>query len=91
MLLVLLKDSDLFLPFLVVVGANPRRNRETGWNRDAQPTHFGQIRAFAAQEVLHFGVSLGFAVSKEIDVFRLLLYHNRLLVLPLRRCLGAVF
>ncbi len=51
-----------------VIVANFGRKREPGRDGQADVGHFGQIRAFAAEQILHIGAAFRLAGTKEIDV-----------------------
>jgi hypothetical protein len=54
---------------IVEIGADLGGDGETRRDGEADSGHFGQIGPFASQEGLHLAVSIGFAVTKEVDVF----------------------
>jgi len=51
----------------VVVGADFGRDREAGRHRETDAGHFGEVRAFAAEEGLHRAVAVSFAVAPGVD------------------------
>ena len=57
------------LSILSVFGADFRRDGEARRHGHTQQIHFGQIGAFAAQEIAHRGFAFSFAVSKRVDSF----------------------
>src|SRR5215831_21288069 len=54
----------------VKIGADLRRNREPGWNRQAQIAHLGETCTLSAEQVLHVCTTLGGPVAKPVDPFR---------------------
>src|SRR4029453_5954273 len=54
----------------VEISADFRRNREPRRYGQTYSGHFGQVRAFAAEQPFHFSVSVGFAFSKVINGLR---------------------
>ena len=54
----------------VEISADFGRDREPRRNGQTDARHFGQVRAFAAEQRFHFSVAVGFAVAEIINVFR---------------------
>ncbi len=69
----------ILLAEFVIFDAGFGRNRESRRHRDAQVRHLGQPRPLAAEQLLHIGGALGFAVTEVVDVF---LSHACPLLLP---------
>ena len=51
----------------VKVSADLGRDREAGRHRQAEVRHLGEVRALAAEQILHVGLALGRAVAKGVD------------------------
>ena len=56
---------------LVKIAADFGCDRESGWDRQTDPSHFGEVRAFAAEQRLHFPGAVGKPIAKVINVTRL--------------------
>ena len=54
--------------FLVVDGADRRRDREACGHRQLRVGHLGEARAFAAEQILHRAIAIGLAVAEVVDV-----------------------
>ena len=54
---------------LIIGPAHRCRDRETRGYRDPEVCHFSEICSFSSKKLLHAGVSVGFAVTEEIDEF----------------------
>ena len=52
----------------VVVGADLGRDREAGRHRQPEPRHLGEVRALAAEQLLHVGAPVGLAAAEGVDV-----------------------
>jgi hypothetical protein len=62
----------------VELGADLGRDRETGRNRQADVGHLGEVRALAAQQVLHLLGTFGFTAAEEVRALARLLQDRRL-------------
>jgi len=51
----------------VEIGADLGRDRESGRHRQAEIRHFGEVRALAAEEILHLLVPLGLRAAEEVN------------------------
>ncbi len=64
------KIFDNFVTAILgVLGADFGCDSEAGRHRHAEKVHFGEVRAFAAEEIAHGGIAFCFAVSKCINSF----------------------
>src|SRR5262249_18874068 len=52
----------------VVVCADLGRDREPRWHREAEARHLGEVRALAAEQILHLGAAVGRAAAERVDV-----------------------
>ena len=57
---------------VAVVVADLGWNGVAGRDLNTNPGHFGEVGSLAAERVLHFRRSIGFATTKEVDVFGLI-------------------
>ena len=57
------------LAFVVIGITGLGRDREAWRHGQAGVGHFGQVRAFAAQQIFHRGVAFGFAIGEQINIF----------------------
>jgi hypothetical protein len=62
-----LELARIGVPVLVEVEADGGRDRESGRHGEPEADHFGQVRALAAEEILHLRVSLGLSGAEGID------------------------
>ena len=53
----------------VIIGANLGGDREAWRHRQAKVRHLGEVRTFAAEQVLHIGRALCLARAEPVDVF----------------------
>ena len=54
----------------IEISADFRRNREPRRHGQSDSGHFGQVRAFAAEQPFHFSVSVGFTFPEVINRLR---------------------
>ena len=62
----------------VKVSADFGRNRETRWDRQTDPCHLGQVRAFATEQGLHLSVPVGLTLAEVINKLRRFGFRSRL-------------
>ena len=65
------------------IGADFRGDGEAGRHRQAQIAHFGQVRALAAEQILHLRAAFRRTAAKGINPFR----HG---LVPLETCAQAL-
>ena len=61
----------------VKVSADFGRNREARRDRQTDPCHFGQVRAFAAEQRLHLSVPIGLTLAEVINKLRRFGFRSR--------------
>ena len=62
----------------VKVSADFGRNREARWDRQTDPCHLGQVRAFATEQGLHLSVPVGLTLAEVINKLRRFGFRSRL-------------
>ena len=74
----------------VKVSADFSRDRESRRDRQSDPRHLGEVRAFPAEQCFHLAVAVGFAIAEVVDVFRCSFARGALpLSVELRRVTGS--
>ncbi len=62
--------AGIGLAVCVVIGADLGRDGEAGGHRQAQIAHLGEVRALAAEQIAHSGLTLGLAVAERVHPLR---------------------